>query len=75
MCQPWDQHALYMLYNIIVFKYSTMFYYTSCDFVIITVTISSDVTDVWQYDCDITSNLNPRSQKSKNKVKEKKNGY
>jgi len=28
--------------------------------VTITMTISSDVTDVWQYDCDVTPSSNPK---------------
>jgi len=42
---------LYILYDIIVLELSTMFYMT------ITVTISSDVTDVWQCDYDVTLTL------------------
>jgi len=37
----------------------------------LTVTMSSDVTNVWQYDCDVTTNPNPKFKDRK--VNQKRN--
>jgi len=69
MCQPWSQYVLYMLYDIIVLKPSTMFHVPMwpCDF------FCNSVINVWQYDYDITLtlNLDLRVQKRKKKKKKK----
>ena len=46
-------------YNIVLPEFS-MFFSVFLWLVTIIVTLSSDVTDLWQHDCDITSNSNPK---------------
>jgi len=53
MCSSQDQYMLYILYNIIFLESSMLFPVISW-LVTITVTVWSDVTDVWQYDHDVT---------------------
>ena len=60
-----------MLYNISLSELSLSFSVTSW-LVTITVTMSSDVTDVWQCDYDVTLTLTLVPYKE-NKMKEEKN--
>ena len=64
MCIPQGQHMLYILYNIILLEPSISFPYIMW-LVTVTVTMSSDVTDVWPGDI-VT---NPDSS-FKNRIKE-----
>ena len=57
-----------MLHNIIFLKPS-IFFYISCDFVIITVTMFYDVTDMWQ--CN-PHHSNPNSKFKNRKINEKR---
>ena len=59
-------------YNIIFFELSIFFSIISW-LVIITVTMSSDVIDVWQYDHDVTLTLTlaPNKENKRKKKKEK----
>ena len=56
---------LHMLYNIILLEFFIFFSVTSW-LVTVTVTMSSDVTDVWQCDYDITLALTLDPNKEKN---------
>ena len=64
-----------MLYNIIILEYSTIFYCISCDCVTVTVTMSYEVTDVQQYDSNVTLilTLDLKNRKVNQKEKEKRN--
>jgi len=66
--------VLHTLYDIIFSEHSMFFFVTSW-LVTVTVTMSSNVTDVWQYDPDITLTLilnpNKENKSKRKKVKEK----
>ena len=62
-----------MLYNIILLEPSTSFSVILW-LVTITVTMSSDVTDVWQCDHDITLTLTLDPNKENKRKKEKEKG-
>jgi len=64
---------LHTLYNIIFLEPSISFSVTSW-LVTITVTILSDVTDVWQYDYNVTLTLtlNPNKENKRKKKKKRK---
>ena len=70
---PQGQHMLHILYDIILLEPFTSFSMISW-LVTITMTVSSDVTDVWQYDHDITLilTLDPNKEKKRKKKKKKK---
>ena len=63
---------MYCIYcKILLFLNCLLYYICLCDYVTITVTVSSNVTDVWQYDYDINLilTLDPRIKKRKRKRK------
>ena len=64
MCIPQGQHMLYILYDIIFLEPSIFFPYIMW-LVTVTVTMSSDVTDVWSG--DIVTNTD---SSFKNRIKE-----
>jgi len=57
-------------YDIILPELS-IFFSVTLWLVTLTITMSSDVTDVWQYDCDVTTNPNPKFKDMK--VNQKRN--
>ena len=71
MCQSWGQHTLYMLYDIIVLKPSTMFHVTmwSCDHYCECVIWYDLCVTVCDCDITLTLTLNPRIKKRKRKRK------
>jgi len=72
MCSSQDQYMLYILYNIIFLESSMLFPVISW-LVTITVTVWSDVTDVWQYDHDVTLalTLDPNKENKRKTTKTK----
>jgi len=68
--QSLSHNMLYMLYNIILLEPSTSFSVILW-LVTITVTMLTDVTDVWQYDHDITLTLTLDPNKENKRKKEK----
>jgi len=76
MCQPWGQHEITMYYTyhmILLFSNFLLCSMWLCDCMTVTVTMSSDVTDVWQCDHNVTLTLtlDPRIKKRKGWEKEK----